>query len=77
MTKTVFTEEDKRNLRRIALELMEIGKLIDELTEKLVNLNDKEFRKSFEADQSDLKENEVLRCREKLQEQLDRAERDL
>ena len=77
MVKTVFTEEDKRNLRGIAEELKEIRKLIDELTETLVNLSDKELMKSFNATQIDLKENEVLRCRERLQEQLDSAEREL
>ena len=77
MVKTVFTEEDKRNLRGIAEELKEIRKLIDELTETLVNLSDKELMKSFNATQIDLKENEVLRCRERLQEQLDSAEKEL
>ena len=33
--------------------------------------------KNFNASQIDLKENEVLRCRETLQEQVDRAEKEL
>jgi hypothetical protein len=73
---TVFTAEDKRNLRGIAEELKEIRKRIDELTEKLVNLSDKELMKSFNASQIDLKENDVLRCRETLQEQIDSAEKE-
>jgi hypothetical protein len=77
LVKTVFTEEEKRYLRGIAGELREIRNVIDELVEKLVKLSDKEFMNSFEADQIDLKETEVLRCTEKLQEQLDRAEKDL
>ena len=77
MVKTVFTEEDKRNLRGIAEELKEIRKLIDELTEKLVNLSDKELMKSFNATQIDLKENEVLRCKETLEKQLDLAKKEL
>ncbi|MCL4429344.1 MAG: hypothetical protein M1167_01200 [Chloroflexi bacterium] len=77
MVKTVFTDEDKRNLRGIAEELKEIRKLLDELAEKLVDLSDKELIKSFGASQIDLKENEVLRCREKLEEQLDNAEKEL
>ncbi len=77
LVKIVFTEEDKRTLRGIAEELKEIRKLIDELAEKLVNLSDKELVKSFNASQLDVKENEVDRCREKLQEQLDRAEKEL
>ena len=73
---TVFTEEDKRNLKVIAAELLEIRKLLDELAEKLVNLSDKELMRSFNASQIDLKENELLRCREKLQEQIDSAEKE-
>ncbi len=76
MVKIVLTDEERRNLRGIALELKEIRKLIEELAEKLVNLSDKELIKSFDASQIDLKENEVDRCREKLQEQLDRAEKE-
>ena len=71
MVKIVLTDEERRNLRGIALELKEIRKLIEELAEKLVNLSDKELMKSFDASQIDLKENEVDRCRERLQEQLD------
>jgi hypothetical protein len=73
---TVFTVEDKRNLRGIAEELKEIRELLDELTEKLVNLSDKELMKSFNASQIDLKEKDVLRCRETLQEQIDSAEKE-
>ena len=77
LVKTVFTDEDKRNLRGIAGELKEIRKLLNELAEKLVNLSDKELMKSFDASQIDLKEGEVDRCRETLQEQLDSAEKEL
>ena len=51
LVKTVFTDEDKRNLKVIAEELKEIRKLIEELTEKLVNLSDKELMKIFNASQ--------------------------
>lgn len=77
MVKTVFTDEDKRCLRGIAVELKEIRKLIDELAEKLVNLSDKELVKSFNATQIGFKESEVDRCREKLEKQLYRAEKEL
>jgi hypothetical protein len=40
--KAVLTEEDRLALRVIAVELLEIRKLIGELAEKLVNLSDKE-----------------------------------
>jgi hypothetical protein len=74
--KAVLTEEDKLALRVIAVELLEIRKLIGELAEKLVNLSDKELMKSLNADQIDLKEDEVQKCRLKLQGQLDSAERE-
>ena len=77
LVKTVLTDEERRSLRWIAEELKGIRRQIEELSEKLVNLSDKELMKSFNADQMDLKENEVLRCREKLQAELDSAEKEL
>ena len=75
-TKAVLTDEDRLALRVIAVELLEIRKLIGELAEKLVNLSDKELMKSFSADQIELKEDEVQKCTLKLQGQLDRAEKE-
>jgi hypothetical protein len=77
LAKIFLTDEDKRNLRDIALELKEIRKLIEGLTEKMVDLSDKELMRNFNASQIDLKENEVLRCRVRLQEQVDRAQKEL
>jgi hypothetical protein len=77
LVKAALTDEDKRSLRGLAEELKGTRKLVDELAEKLVNLSDKEFMKRFNADPSDFKESEVLRCREKLQAQLDSAEKEL
>ena len=76
MVKTVFTEEDKRNLKVIALELLEIRKLIEELAETLVNLSDKELLKSLNASEKDLKENQVDNYRETLEKQVDIAEKE-
>ncbi len=76
MSKTVVTEEDKRNLKAIALELYEIRKLIDELSETLVNLSDKEILRAFNAGKGDLKEDQVDRYREKLEKQIDIAEKE-
>ena len=72
-----FTDDDKRDLRTIAIELHELRKSIMEIAEKLVNMSDKELLNNLNANQIDLKEREVLRCQEKLQGQLDRAEREL
>jgi hypothetical protein len=76
LAKTVFTDEDKRNLKGIALELKELRKLVEELAETLVNLSDKELMKIFNSDQIDLKENQVANCKETLEKQLDAAEKE-
>lgn len=76
MVKTVLTEQDKRGLKVIALELLEIGKLVDKLAEKLVNLSDKELLKFFNAIQDDVKECQVDRYKEKLEKQLHVAEKE-
>ena len=49
MVRTVFTDEDKRNLKVIALELLEIRKLVVELTETLVNANEKKTNEDGEC----------------------------
>jgi hypothetical protein len=78
LVKTVFTEEDKRTLKVIALELLEIRKLIDKLAETLVNLSDKELLKFLGASQKeDLKEKQVDRYKLTLEKQLDIAKNDL
>jgi hypothetical protein len=76
LVKTVLTEQDKRDLKVIALELFEIRKLIDRLAEILVNLSDKELLKSLNASQEDLKENQVDNYKETLEKQLDIAEKE-
>jgi hypothetical protein len=76
LVKTVFTDEDKRNLRGIALELNEIRKLIDALTEKMVNLSDKELLRILSTTQDDLKEKQVYSYKETLERQLYIAEKE-
>jgi hypothetical protein len=74
--KAVFTDEDRQSLRAIALELKELRKLVMELAESLVNVSDKDLMKIFNSEQIDLKENQVEKCREKLETQLDAAEKE-
>ena len=76
MGKTVITIEEKSSIKAIALELMEIRKLIEELAEKLVNLSDKKLMESFNATENDLKENKVLSYKETLERQVDFAEKE-
>jgi glutathionyl-hydroquinone reductase len=77
LVKTVLTEQDKRDLKVIAAELVEIRKLVDKLAETLVNLNDEELLKFFNASQDDIKECQVDRYEEALEKQLDVAEKEL
>jgi hypothetical protein len=76
LAKTVFTEEDKRNLKVIAMELFEIRKLIMELAETLVKISDKELLKILNSNQDDLKEKLVDNYKEKLEAKLDIAEKE-
>jgi len=77
LVKTVLTEQDKRDFKVIASELLEIRKLIDELAETLVSLSDKELLKFCNANQDDiLTENQVDNYKEKLQKQLNSAEKE-
>ena len=77
MTKTFMTEQEKRDLKIIALELLEIRKLVDELAESLVNLSDKELLKLCNANQdNEIKEKQVDKYKEKLEKQLDIAEKE-
>jgi hypothetical protein len=72
----VFTEDDRRNLKVIAAELMELRKLIEELTESLVNISDKKLLKMLNESQDDLNENQVQNFKEKLEKQVYIAEKE-
>jgi len=47
LAKLVLTDEERRHLKAVALELRAIRKLIDALAEAAVNLSNKEFLKAF------------------------------
>jgi hypothetical protein len=76
LVRTVFTDDDKKNLKVIAAELIELRKLIEELTESLVNVSDKKLMNMLNASQDDFKENKVLNFKEKLEKQIDIAEKE-
>jgi hypothetical protein len=76
LVRTVFTEDDRRNLKFIAAELIELRKLIEELTESLVNLSDKKLLKMLNAKQNTLNEKQVQNFKEKLEKQIDIAEKE-
>ena len=76
MGKTVVTEEEKRDLKALALELHEIRKLLDALAETLVKVSDKEFLKLLDAGQDGVREKQVDSYRLTLEKQLDIAEKE-
>ncbi len=76
LTKTALTEEDRRYLKILVLQLLETRKLVDQLAETLVDLNDKGFMKAFLADEDQIKQPKVERYREKLERQVDAAEKE-
>jgi hypothetical protein len=76
MVGQVFTDDERRNLRTIAVELHELRKLVMELAETLVKMNDKELLKSLNANQDGVGENKVVNYKEKLEKQIDVAEKE-
>ena len=76
LVRIVFTEEERRNFKVIAAELIELRKLIEELTESLVKVSDKKLMQLLNASEDGLKENKVLNYKEKLEEQIDFAEKE-
>ncbi len=76
MAKVFFTDEEKRTLKGIAEELKGIRVLINKLAETLVNISDKKLMESFNTIQNDLKENQVDSYQEKLEKQIDIAEKE-
>ena len=76
MARTVLTEWEKRELKVITLELLEIRRLVEKLAETLVNLSDKELLRYFNASQENLKEKQLDKYKETLEKQLDLAEKE-
>jgi hypothetical protein len=76
VARTVLTDQDKRDLLMVASELLEIRKLVDKISEALVNLSDKELLKAFNAGQEDVKEKQIEQYRETLEKQLYKDEKE-
>ena len=68
MVETVFTDEDKRNLKTLAEELPKLRSLVEELMETLEILSDEKLMKSIRASLKDVQENRVLGFKELLSE---------
>ena len=68
MVETVFTDEDKKNLKVIAEELPKLRGLVEELMETLEILSNEKLMKSIDRSLKDLKDGKVLSYKEMLKE---------
>ena len=68
MVETVFTDEDKKNLKVTAEELPKLRTLVEELMETHEILSDEKLMKSIKTSQKDVQENKVLSYKEMLDE---------
>jgi hypothetical protein len=68
LVETVFTDEDKKNLKVIAEELPKLRTAVEELMETLEIMSDEKLVKSIERSLKDVKEGKVLTYKEMLQE---------
>jgi hypothetical protein len=76
LVKKVLTENDKRDLTVMASELSKIRKLVEKLSETLVNLSDKELLRFINASQEGVREKQVDSNKETLEKQIDVAEKE-
>jgi len=68
MVETVFTEEDRKNLKTLAEELPMIRLLLEELAETLEVLEDEELMESIKASERDIREGRLIGFDELLKE---------
>lgn len=74
MAKTVLTEEEKFQLKFIALELAEIRKQINQLAENVATLSDKKFLEIFNVSKEDFTEKQLDNYELALQKKADKVE---
>jgi len=75
LTKAVISDEESRYLKTIALELVEICKQLNQLSEFMAKLNDKEFLKSFNEEfKNEVSERQVDKYQLSLQKKIDATE---
>ncbi len=68
MVETVFTDEDKKNLKVIAEELPKLRMVVEELMETVEILSDDKLMKSIDRSLKDVQENRVLSYEEMVKE---------
>ena len=68
MVETVFTEEDRRNLKTLAQEMPKLRSLVESLIETLEILGDEELMESIRRSEKDVQEGRLLGFKELLKE---------
>lgn len=68
MVETVFTEEDRINLKTLAREVPKLRSLVESLMETLEILGDEELMDSIKKSEKDLREGRLLGFKELLKE---------
>jgi hypothetical protein len=68
LVETVFTDEDKKNLKTVAEELPKLRLLVEELMETLEILSDEKLMKSIRVSEKDVQENRIISFKELLTE---------
>lgn len=68
MVETVFTEEDRINLKTLAREVPKLRSLVESLMETLEILGDEELMTSIKKSEKDVREGRLLGFKELLKE---------
>jgi len=78
LARTVLTDEEKKCIKALALDIADLRKQIDQLAEALSKMNDKQFKEAFAAeDKVDVTEKQVDSYQLSLQKKMDTAESEL
>jgi hypothetical protein len=78
MTKTALTDEEKKCIKALALDIADLRKQINQLAEALSKMNDKQFKEAFAQEtKEDITEKQVDNYQLALQKKIDAAESEL
>ena len=78
MARTVLTDEEKKCIKALALDIADLRKQIDQLAEALSKMNDKQVKEAYAAeDKVDVTEKQVDSYQLSLQKKMDTAESEL
>jgi hypothetical protein len=78
MTKTALTDEEKKCIKALAIDIADLRKQINQLAEALAKMNDKQFREAFaQESKNDVTEKQIDNYQLALQKKMDAAESEL